>query len=62
MENRARLAIVVPCYNEEAVIEMSNSVLVEKLNDLINEGLITRALYINENVSNQDILWIRRVS
>ena len=58
MENRARLAIVVPCYNEEAVIEMSNSVLVEKLNDLINEGLISEDSYIYYvNDGSQDNTW-----
>jgi hypothetical protein len=46
LENRARLAIVVPCYNEEEVIEMSNSVLVEKLKDLMDEGLISDDSYI----------------
>ena len=45
-ENRARLAIVVPCYNEEEVIEMSNSVLVEKLKELMDEGLISDDSYI----------------
>ena len=58
MENRARLAIVVPCYNEEAVIEMSNSVLVEKLNDLINEGLISEDSYIYYvNDGSKDNTW-----
>lgn len=58
MENRARLAIVVPCYNEEAVIEMSNSVLVEKLNDLIHEGLISEDSYIYYvNDGSKDNTW-----
>jgi len=58
MENRARLAIVVPCYNEEEVIEMSNSVLVEKLKDMINEGLISEDSYIYYvNDGSKDNTW-----
>ena len=58
MENRARLAIVVPCYNEQEVIEMSNSVLVEKLKDMINEGLISEDSYIYYvNDGSKDNTW-----
>ena len=58
MENRARLAIVVPFYNEEEVIEMSNSVLVEKLKDMINEGLISEDSYIYYvNDGSKDNTW-----
>lgn len=57
-ENRARLAIVVPCYNEEEVIEMSNSVLVEKLKDLMDEGLISEDSYIYYvNDGSKDNTW-----
>ena len=35
-----RLAIVVPCYNEEEVFETTNGVLLEVLNDLIGKGKI----------------------
>ena len=58
LENRARLAIVVPCYNEEEVIEMSNSVLVEKLKDLMDEGLISEDSYIYYvNDGSKDNTW-----
>lgn len=57
-ENRARLAIVVPCYNEEEVIEMSNSVLVEKLKALMDEGLISDDSYIYYvNDGSKDNTW-----
>ena len=57
-ENRARLAIVVPCYNEEEVIEMSNSVLVEKLKELMDEGLISEDSYIYYvNDGSKDNTW-----
>lgn len=58
LENRARLAIVVPCYNEEEVIEMSNSVLIEKLKELMDEGLISEDSYIYYvNDGSKDNTW-----
>lgn len=41
-----KLAIVVPCYNEEAVLEITAGVLLEKINSLIAKGIITEQSHV----------------
>ena len=41
-----RLAIVVPCYNEEEVLIDTNTVLVDLLKDLIKRKVIKANSYI----------------
>ena len=36
-----KLYVVVPCYNEEAVLPISMGVLIDKVKELINSGLIS---------------------
>lgn len=58
VENKPRLAIVVPCYNEEEVLEMSNRVLVEKMQSYVDEGLVSEdsyILYVNDG--SKDKTW-----
>lgn len=53
-----RLAIVVPCYKEEAVLHETTKRLTRVLDNLINEGLITQdsfILYINDG--SRDKTW-----
>lgn len=55
---RARLAIVVPCYNEEEVLPMSNEILVNLMQEMVNEELITNdsyILYVNDG--SKDKTW-----
>lgn len=40
------IAIIVPCYNEEAVLEISNKVFVNVLTGMINDDLISERSYI----------------
>ena len=45
------LYLVLPCYNEEAVIEKTSAVVKDKLNRLMSEGKITihsKALFVND--------------
>ena len=63
MENRARLAIVVPCYNEQEVIEMSNSVLVEKLKEIIPRQMFeipVQAVINHKVIARSDIKAMRK--
>lgn len=51
-----RLAIVVPCYNEEAVLESTNAVLLDVLEQLFQKGLIARdsfLLYVDDGSRDQ---------
>ena len=41
-----RLALVVPCYNEEAVLEISSKALREVLDDLIQKGKIAEDSFV----------------
>lgn len=58
MKNAPKLAIVVPCYNEEAVLADTNVRLVALVQDLIGGGLVAAdsfILYVNDG--SQDATW-----
>ncbi|MDY6950052.1 MAG: glycosyltransferase family 2 protein [Thermodesulfobacteriota bacterium] len=44
--NRPRLSIVVPCYNEEDVVDMASKKLLEVVNHLVEKGKIDEKSYI----------------
>lgn len=49
--NRPRLYIVIPCYNEEAVLPMTAPLFLEKIKELAECGLIaenSRVLFVND--------------
>lgn len=53
-----KLAIVVPCYNEEEVLEMASKALREVLDDLISKGKIAQdsfVLFVNDG--SKDKTW-----
>lgn len=53
-----RLAIVVPCYNEEEVLRDTNVALIKLLNDLIERGVIAEnsyVLYVDDG--SKDATW-----
>lgn len=53
-----RLAIVVPCYNEEEVLETTNKKLVRVLQDLINKNKVSDDSYIMYvNDGSKDSTW-----
>ena len=43
------IAIILPCYNEEAVINESNNILVNMLDTLLNKQVIEGAALIPGN-------------
>ena len=45
-EQKSRLAIIVPCFNEELVVKTTVERLLEVLNDIISKGKITDDSYI----------------
>lgn len=52
------LYIVVPCYNEEEVLELTTERLTEKMESLITEGIIaqnSRIMYVNDG--SKDSTW-----
>ena len=52
------LYIVVPCYNEEAVLPKTNSIFATKINDLVIDGKISdksRVLFVNDG--SKDSTW-----
>lgn len=53
-----RLAIVVPCYNEEEVLRDTNVTLIKLLNDLIERGVVAEnsyVLYVDDG--SKDATW-----
>lgn len=53
-----RLALIVPCYNEEEVLEISSQALREVLDDLVNKGKIADdsfVLFVNDG--SKDRTW-----
>lgn len=51
MKKKVVLYIVVPCYNEEDILEITNKTLIQKLNELITDNLISKKskiLYIDD--------------
>ena len=53
-----RLTIVIPCYNEEAVLPITAPMFKKKLEDLAKEGLIaeeSRVLFVNDG--SRDDTW-----
>lgn len=58
MKNAPKLAIVVPCYNEEAVLADTNVKLVALVRSLMSENLVSAdsfILYVNDG--SQDATW-----
>jgi len=58
MSNETRLALIVPCYNEELVIKSTIETLVSVLNSLIEKGKISNSSYIYFiNDGSKDKTW-----
>lgn len=58
MKKNKILYIVVPCYNEEEVLEETNRRLIDKLNKLIKDKIISdksRIMYVNDG--SKDLTW-----
>ena len=58
MKKNNILYVVVPCYNEEEVLEETNKRLIEKFNSLINDNKISndsRIMYVNDG--SKDKTW-----
>jgi len=54
------LAIIVPCYNEEAVLDQTNKQLLDVLNDLIDHNLASNNSYIvYVNDGSHDATWLK---
>ena len=51
MKEKSTLYLVVPCYNEQEVLEETNRQLLEKMSSLVEKGMIgekSRILYVND--------------
>ncbi len=58
MKKNIKLYIVIPCYNEEEVLSETTKRLKEKLNNLINDNIISkssRVMYVNDG--SKDKTW-----
>ncbi len=66
--NRTRiptLYLVIPCYNEEEVIEKTAAVVKDKINRLADEGKIERdskALFVNDGSSDNTLRMLHELS
>ena len=47
MKDLPILALIAPCYNEEELAEKSCGILLDTLNNLINNGLVSENSYIS---------------
>ena len=63
MKEKSTLYLVVPCYNEQEVLEESNRRLLEKMSSLVEKGMIgekSRILYVNDGSKDQTWILIRK--
>ena len=57
-ENKPKLCIVIPCYNEEEVLPITAPMFLDKINELIGLGLISeksKILFVNDG--SKDKTW-----
>lgn len=57
-ENKPKLCIVIPCYNEEEVLPITAPIFLDKINELIGLGLISeesKILFVNDG--SKDKTW-----
>ena len=58
MEKMPKLLVVIPCYNEEEMLEITTKELSKKMNDLIKDKIISKnskVLYVNDG--SKDNTW-----
>lgn len=58
MSNQTTLYIIIPCYNEEAVLPQTSGLFLDELNDLVSQGKISddsRILFVNDG--SKDKTW-----
>lgn len=58
MENNTILYIIIPCYNEEEVLPQTNPMFVRKLNELVQNRIVSpesRIVYVNDG--SKDNTW-----
>ena len=58
MRDNKKLYLVIPCYNEEEMLSITNEKLIEKMNNLIDSQLISadsRIVYVNDG--SKDRTW-----
>lgn len=61
----AKLVVVIPCYNEEAVIGTTSKLFLDKLNKMIEDGLISedsRIMFVNDGSSDSTWDMIKALS
>lgn len=58
MKDNAILYIIIPCYNEEKVLQITSTMFLEKIESLINKGKISdksRIMFVNDG--SKDRTW-----
>ena len=58
MKDNAILYIIIPCYNEEKVLQITSTMFLEKIESLINKGKISdksRSMFVNDG--SKDRTW-----